>query len=355
MTRSRSRLTLLAHSLRKAENAPEARLWLALKGRKLDGHKFRRQVPIGDYVADFACVDLRLVVELDGSQHIDNQADRLRDDIMMRNGWSIVRFPSLHMLTQPETVIDTLLAICDGKLAGPISDHDFRLLPAKNPSSGPSGHLLPLKGEKWKEEEAGYMDKALKLGLAQLGRTAPNPPVGCVLVRDGEVVGQGATGDGGRPHAEEVALDQAGDRARGATAYVTLEPCGQRSNGCASCSQKLAEAGVARVVYACDDPSPFASRQGPQRLEAAGIVCESGLLADDCAVLIAGFVHWLDTGRPQVTETGRGPVDAIFTADPQADLEAELKVWGDRGFRMLSVEPGSQLRDALHRKGLLSE
>ncbi|MDB5492824.1 MAG: ribD, partial [Phenylobacterium sp.] len=80
-----------------------------------------------------------------------------------------------------------------------------------------------------------YMRRAIALARAKLGRTAENPAVGCVIVRDGEIIGEGATGDGGRPHAEEVALDQAGPSARGATAYVTLEPCGARSSGAASC------------------------------------------------------------------------------------------------------------------------
>ncbi len=355
MTRSRRRLTSTAQALRKAENAPEARLWLALKSRRLNGCKFRRQVPIGPYIADFACVELRLVVELDGSQHVDNRTDHLRDNTMAENGWSVARFPSVHMLSAPESVIDTLMAIADGRISEAISDHDFRFLPAKNPSSGPPGHLLPLKGEKWGGDDMRFMRRALELARGQLCKTWPNPPVGCVIVKDGEVAGEGATGGGGRPHAEEIALDQAGERARGATAYVTLEPCGQRSGGGKSCSQKLAEAGVARIVYACADPSPHASHQGPRRLESAGIPFESGLLADEAAPLIAGFVHWLRTGRPRVIETESQPVDALFDADPSADLAAELKVWGDRGYRNLGTEPGSALARALRKAGLLSE
>src|SRR3954467_4310994 len=99
------------------------------------------------------------------------------------------------------------------------------------------------------------MRRAIDLARVNLGRTGSNPSVGCVIVRDGAVVGEGATGEGGRPHAEEVALDRAGAAARGATAYVTLEPCGQRSSGAASCGERLAGAGVARVVIACADAS----------------------------------------------------------------------------------------------------
>lgn len=133
------------------------------------------------------------------------------------------------------------------------------------------------------------MRRAIALAAAQVGRTAENPAVGCVLVRDGAVVGEGVTGDGGRPHGEERALDAAGDRARGATAYVTLEPCAQRSAGGRSCSQKLVEAGVARVVFACGDLSVFAAGHGAERLRQAGIEVTSGLLEREAAALYADY------------------------------------------------------------------
>lgn len=199
------------------------------------------------------------------------------------------------------------------------------------------------------------MHRAIAVAQTQRGRTWPNPTVGCVLVRDGAVIAEGATGDGGRPHAEEVALENAGAAAEGAVAYVTLEPCGERSGGGCSCGQKLAEAGVARVVYACEDPSPYASHKGPERLRAAGIQVESGLLADDAAPLIAGFVHWLATGRPRVVEGDAEPVDALFDANPDNDLAAELAVWGNRGYRTLGTPAGSPLAEALRAQGLLSE
>ena len=101
------------------------------------------------------------------------------------------------------------------------------------------------------------MARALELARSHLGKTAPNPSVGCVIVDDGEIVGEAVTGVGGRPHAEEVALKIAGERANGATAYVTLEPCNARSAGALSCSQLLVQAGVARVVVACEDPHPL--------------------------------------------------------------------------------------------------
>lgn len=133
------------------------------------------------------------------------------------------------------------------------------------------------------------MRRAIALARVQVGLTGDNPAVGCVIVADGVVVGEGATQAGGRPHAEEVALARAGDLARGAVAYVTLEPCGMRSSGAASCSERLAEAGLARVVVAREDASTFASGQGAERLRAKGVVVELGLLADEAAALYAGY------------------------------------------------------------------
>lgn len=141
------------------------------------------------------------------------------------------------------------------------------------------------------DEDRRYMRRAIELARSNLGLTAENPSVGCVIVSGGEVVvGEGATAPGGRPHAEEQALDQAGVRARGATAYVTLEPCGSRSTGAASCSQRLVESGVARVVIACEDASPYASGQGAERLAAAGVAVQLGVLAEEAAGLYRGYV-----------------------------------------------------------------
>lgn len=198
------------------------------------------------------------------------------------------------------------------------------------------------------------MQQALRLGLSQMGRTWPNPAVGCVLVKAGMVIAEGATGDGGRPHAEEIALDKAGEAARGATAYVTLEPCGQRSNGGCSCSQRLAEAGVARVVYACDDPSPFASHIGVGRMTDAGIRVESGLLADEAGKLIAPTAHYHRTGRPLVqTDADGHGFDAEFIPEGD-DLEAELVAWAGKGYRHLSAPAGSDLAQALRASGLMA-
>lgn len=134
-----------------------------------------------------------------------------------------------------------------------------------------------------------HMRRAIALAARQLGRTGENPAVGCIIVKDGAVIGEGATADGGRPHAEEIALVAAGSEARDATAFVTLEPCAQRSGGGLSCSQRLAEAGIARVVFAYDDLSVLAAGLGAERLRAAGVVVETGLLSDEAAPLYANY------------------------------------------------------------------
>lgn len=134
-----------------------------------------------------------------------------------------------------------------------------------------------------------FMRRAIALAAARVGLTAENPAVGCVIVKDGRVVGEGATGEGGRPHAEEVALGQAGAAARGATAYVTLEPCGERSTGAMSCSERLVAAGVARVAIAATDPSPYADGVGVARLRAAGIKIDLGLSSREAAALYESY------------------------------------------------------------------
>jgi diaminohydroxyphosphoribosylaminopyrimidine deaminase/5-amino-6-(5-phosphoribosylamino)uracil reductase len=134
-----------------------------------------------------------------------------------------------------------------------------------------------------------HMRRAIALAARQVGRTGENPAVGCVIVRNNAVVAEGATGDGGRPHAEEIALAIGEDKARGATVYVTLEPCAERSGGGLSCSQRLALSGVARVVVACEDASILAAGRGAERLRDAGVVVETGVLRDEALTLYAGY------------------------------------------------------------------
>ena len=144
---------------------------------------------------------------------------------------------------------------------------------------------------------------AAAIALSERGRglSTPNPNVGCLIVRDGAVVGRGWTQKGGRPHAEAQALDEAKDQARGATAYVTLEPCFHLSARGPRCADLMARAGVARVVIALRDPDPRTDGQGAGHLRARGIEVEMGLMASEAAAAMRGFVLRQTLGRPAVT------------------------------------------------------
>ena len=145
-----------------------------------------------------------------------------------------------------------------------------------------------------------HMRSALALARRGLGTTWPNPSVGCVIVRDGRVVGRGVTQPGGRPHAERVALAMAGAQARGATAYVTLEPCCHFGRS-PPCTDALIEAGIARVVTASHDPDPRVDGAGVRQLRDAGIAVETGLLQAEADEILIGFHSRITRGRPMVT------------------------------------------------------
>ena len=145
------------------------------------------------------------------------------------------------------------------------------------------------------------MAEAVALGEDARGTTAPNPNVGCVIVRDGELVGAGATQPGGRPHAEAVALEAAGERARGATIYTSLEPCAHESRRGPACADLIVGAKPARVVAALRDPDPRTNGSGFDRLEVAGIRVEVGIGAEAAGRSLAGFLTRVRLGRPYVT------------------------------------------------------
>jgi diaminohydroxyphosphoribosylaminopyrimidine deaminase/5-amino-6-(5-phosphoribosylamino)uracil reductase len=143
----------------------------------------------------------------------------------------------------------------------------------------------------------GMMARALQLAERGLWTTSPNPRVGCVVVRDGEIVGEGWHEKAGEPHAEVHALRAAGDKAKGATAYVTLEPCSHYGRT-PPCAEALIAAGVSRVVAAMTDPNPLVSGKGLALLQAAGIETASGLLENEARELNIGFVSRMTRGRP---------------------------------------------------------
>lgn len=144
-----------------------------------------------------------------------------------------------------------------------------------------------------------WMARALQLARKGLYSTHPNPRVGCVIVADGELVGEGWHVRAGEPHAEVHALRQAGERARGATAYVTLEPCSHHGRT-PPCAEALVKAGVGRVVAAMQDPNPQVAGRGLQFLRSAGIEVASGVLEAEARELNAGFIKRMESGLPYV-------------------------------------------------------
>jgi very-short-patch-repair endonuclease len=123
--------TARARSLRKVENDAEAALWSELRARRLGGYKFVRQLPIGPYFADFACREANVVVEVDGSQHADSDYDAKRNAFMNANGWSVVRFWNADVLRERDAVLETLIAILDGRINEAVFSRDLTYLPAE--------------------------------------------------------------------------------------------------------------------------------------------------------------------------------------------------------------------------------
>jgi diaminohydroxyphosphoribosylaminopyrimidine deaminase/5-amino-6-(5-phosphoribosylamino)uracil reductase len=145
------------------------------------------------------------------------------------------------------------------------------------------------------------MREAARLGEAARGRSAPNPNVGCVIVKDGEIAGQGATAPGGRPHAEAVALTNAGKKARGATLYTTLEPCAHASERGPTCASLIPSAEIARAVIAIKDPDPRTSGEGIAMLRKAGIEVKVGIGKRQARESMSGYLSRIERGRPRIT------------------------------------------------------
>ncbi|WP_325918524.1 bifunctional diaminohydroxyphosphoribosylaminopyrimidine deaminase/5-amino-6-(5-phosphoribosylamino)uracil reductase RibD [Pseudomonas frederiksbergensis] len=168
--------------------------------------------------------------------------------------------------------------------------------------------------------DAHYMARALELARRGHYTTHPNPRVGCVIVRDGEVVGEGWHIRAGEPHAEVHALRAAGDNARGATAYVTLEPCSHHGRT-PPCADALVNAGVARVVAAMQDPNPEVAGRGLQRLAQAGIATDSGVLEGEARKLNEGFLKRMEHGLPFVR------VKLAMSLDGRTAMESGESQW----------------------------
>jgi diaminohydroxyphosphoribosylaminopyrimidine deaminase/5-amino-6-(5-phosphoribosylamino)uracil reductase len=180
-------------------------------------------------------------------------------------------------------------------------------------------------------EDVRHMAHALRLAKNGLYTTDPNPRVGCVIVRDSQIVGEGWHRRAGEPHAEVLALAAAGQQARGATAYVSLEPCCHHGRT-PPCSEALVRAGIARVVAAMPDPNPRVANQGVAELERAGIRVDIGLLQAEAERLNPGFISRMTRGRPYVrvklaasldgrTALANGESKWITGVDARADVQ----------------------------------
>lgn len=179
------------------------------------------------------------------------------------------------------------------------------------------------------------MRRAIALAMRGRGDVEPNPMVGCVIVRDGRIIGEGWHRQFGGPHAEREALAAFAESPRGATAYVTLEPCCHLDKKTPPCVPALLEAGIARVVVGCGDPNPKVSGRGLEQLRQAGVAVETGLLGDQCRQLIAPFIATTLHRRPYVTlkwaqsadglMAGRGGRRMQITGDAATHAVHELR------------------------------
>lgn len=167
------------------------------------------------------------------------------------------------------------------------------------------------------------MEHALELARKGAGLASPNPMVGCILVREGQIVGEGFHEYDKRDHAEIVALKSAGEKARGSTMYVTLEPC-NHTGRTGPCTEAIITAGVQRVVAAMEDPNPVNSGSGFDRLRAAGIEVQSGICEEEARRLNEGFACWIRTKKPFVT------LKSALTLDGQLALPRERSKLGKR-------------------------
>ena len=180
------------------------------------------------------------------------------------------------------------------------------------------------------------MEHALDLARKGIGLASPNPTVGCVIVKDGAILGEGFHQYDWKDHAEIVALKQAGERARAATLYVTLEPC-NHTGRTGPCTEAIIAAGVSRVVAAMEDPNPKTHGTGFARLRAAGIEVENGLLETEAQLLNEAFTHWITTRKPFVT------LKSALTLDGQLALPKSRK---SKKHEWIT---GEESRDEVHR------
>lgn len=194
------------------------------------------------------------------------------------------------------------------------------------------------------EHDSRFIEHALALARKGVGLASPNPTVGCVIVRDGQIVGEGFHQYDRRDHAEIAALHSAGEKARGSTVYVTLEPCNHQGRT-GPCTEALISAGVGRVVAAMADPNPRNNGRGFARLRQAGVEVESGLCENEAQRLNEGFSYWIRTGWPCVT------LKSALTLDGQLAMPRQKR--GRRGEWITSEESRAEVHRMRHASDAL--
>jgi diaminohydroxyphosphoribosylaminopyrimidine deaminase/5-amino-6-(5-phosphoribosylamino)uracil reductase len=196
--------------------------------------------------------------------------------------------------------------------------------------------------DSFSSHEQRFMQHALALARKGTGLASPNPMVGCVIVREGQIVGEGFHQYEWRDHAEIVALKSAGEKARGATLYVTLEPC-NHTGRTGPCTEAIIAAGVQRVVAAMDDPNPVNSGRGFDRLRAAGIEVFTGVCEDEARTLNEAFAYWIQTKKPFVT------LKSALTLDGQLALPRSAKKFGESAGKRYTWITSEESRAEVHR------
>ena len=194
------------------------------------------------------------------------------------------------------------------------------------------------------EHDIRFMQRALDLARKGIGLASPNPAVGCVIVQQGQIVGEGFHQYDWRDHAEIIALKTAGEKSRGATAYVTLEPC-NFTGRTGPCTQALLHASVARVVAATNDPNPKVDGGGANALRAAGVIVDLGVCEAEARQLNDGFACWIRTGRPFVT------LKSALTLDGQLALPRQGK--GAKRHSITSEESRAEVQRIRHASDAL--
>lgn len=283
----------LARTLRAQPTEAELKLWVLLRRGQLGGFRFRRQVPIGPYVADFLCHEARLIVEADGGQHADSARDVVRDSWLAEQGYEVMRFWNDDISLCVNDVLEQIRLRLEARCVPSTPPPPSAELGLTLSQSSPAPKALP-QGER-EHSEADCQFMALALELAQRAADAGEVPVGAVVVRDGTVIGEGWNQPIGlndpSAHAEMVALrsaarDQGNYRLPGSTLYVTLEPC-------AMCAGAIIHARVQRLVFGAADPKAgavyslydlIANPRLNHTVQWTGGVCEA-----ECAELLREF------------------------------------------------------------------